>query len=337
MATIRDIAKYANVSASTVSRILNNDPTLSTSLETKERVLKAADKLNYVKKKRSISKSNSTIGILQWFSAKQELEDNYYLLLRQGIEDYCAKNKINILRAYKSDINYLDPLRNADGIICIGKFSKQEVNILLNITKNIVFLDMPIGNSTINTITLNFEEAVNDAMNYLYKLGHKKIGFLGGKEYLEDGTLFPDKRLKFFKDFCIRNNIEFEPYVKQDLFLSSSGYNMMKKLIDEKNIPTAIFAASDSVAIGAMSALQDCGYKVPDDVSIIGFDNTSMSKYTNPPLTTMNAPVYAMGIYGVSILYRMITSKLPSNLKITLPCTLEKRESCKVFKEKKTF
>lgn len=329
MATIRDVAKAANVSPATVSRILNNDTSLSTSMETKERVLKAAQSLNYIKKSKPADKSSCTIGILQWFSAKDELEDNYYLLIRQGIEDYCSDNGINIIRVYKSDIGYLDKLKESDGIVCIGKFSKHEIKSLENITKNIVFLDMPINDINVNSITLDFDHAVNDAMTYLYELNHRKIGFLGGKEYLEDGSLFPDKRLSLFKEFCINHKIKYEPYIRQDLFLGSSGYTMMKDLIESNSIPTAIFAASDPIAIGAIKALTDYGYKVPDDVSIIGFDNSNITNYTNPPLTTMDTPAYAMGEYGVSIIYRMINSKLPSNLKITLPCKLIKRDSCK--------
>ena len=91
MATIRDVAKKANVSVATVSRVLNNDTTLSTSLETKQKIFAAAKELNYVKKKRVVSTPKCRIGILQWFSSKQEIEDNYYFLMRQGIEDYCSK------------------------------------------------------------------------------------------------------------------------------------------------------------------------------------------------------------------------------------------------------
>ena len=90
MATIRDVAKKANVSVATVSRVLNNDTTLSTSLETKQKIFAAAKELNYVKKKRVTSAPSCRIGILQWFSSKQEIEDNYYFLMRQGIEDYLS-------------------------------------------------------------------------------------------------------------------------------------------------------------------------------------------------------------------------------------------------------
>ena len=124
MATIKDIAKAAGVSSATVSRILNNDATLSTSLETKQRVIEVAQSLNY-KKTRGSTKSTFNLGILQWFSSKDELKDNYYLLIRQGIEDFCLKNSIQITRAFKTDLNYMEILKGVNGLICIGKFTDE--------------------------------------------------------------------------------------------------------------------------------------------------------------------------------------------------------------------
>ena len=101
MATIKDIASAAGVSAAAVSRILNNDETLNVSPETRQKVLDTARELHYVKRGRPSVKSLFTLGIIQWFSSQQELEDNYYLLIRQGIEDYCLSHNIQIVRTYK--------------------------------------------------------------------------------------------------------------------------------------------------------------------------------------------------------------------------------------------
>lgn len=336
LATIRDVAKKANVSVATVSRVLNNDTTLSTSVETRQKVFAAAKELNYVKKKRIVSTPTCVIGILQWFSSKQEIEDNYYFLMRQGIEDYCSKNNINIVRTFKTDNNYMEVLNDVDGIICLGKFTKQEVNDLHNLNNNIVFLDMIVDDIKITSISLDFRQAVNDAVDYLYSLGHRDIGFLGGVEELEDGTIYPDKRLAEFKNACDNKGINYNSYILQDKFTTASGYEMMKKLIDSNNVPSAIFSASDPIAIGAMRALQENDYKIPDDVSIIGFDNTELSGYTNPPLTTMNAPVYAMGIYGVQLINSMLHSKnkkLLSPMKIYMPCPIKIRNSCTETKQ----
>ena len=330
MATIRDIAKAAGVSSATVSRILNNDETLSTALETKQRVLEIAKSLNYVKKQRTVSNPSCTIGVLQWFSNQQEIEDNYYLLIRQGIEDYCVKHKINIIRTYKTDTNYMDALEQADGILCIGKFSSAEVTTLQNKNKNLIFLDMPLTRPGITTITLDFKQAVYSVMDFLcVELGHTKIGFLGGREYLEDNSLFPDKRIRLFTEYCQKHDITYQPYVVEGSFDVISGYEMMNELINKGDLPTALFAASDPIAIGALKSLAEHGLRVPEDISVVGFNDTNITNYTNPPLTTVNAPVYAMGMYGASIMDNMLCSKLPCSMNITLPCTITKRESCK--------
>ncbi len=333
MATIRDIAERAGVSPATVSRILNHDTSLSTSVETKQRVIQVAKELNYIKKTRlSSSSSRYTIGILQWMSVEQELEDRYYLLIRQGIEDYCAKHKINVVRTFLTDHNFLQQFNNIDGIISIGKFSKNDINTLKSITDNLVLVDMTTEDTSITTITLDFEQAVNDVMNYLYDLGHRKIGFLGGKEYLRDNTCYPDVRIECFKKFCAEKNLDCSDYIMEDKFLLSSGYEMMKELIEKDKVPTAIFAASDPIAIGAMRALSEYNYRIPEDVSIVGFDDTSFTKYSNPPLSTVNTPVYAIGVYSVRFVYSMIKSNFNSPLRVKMPCTLIERGSCKPIK-----
>ncbi len=328
MATIKDIATAAGVSPATVSRILNNDASLNASLETKQKVIDAANALNYTKKARTLNKSNFTLGIVQWFSSRQELDDSYYLLIRQGIEDFCMKNCIQVVRTFKTDLNYLDALKDVDGIVCVGKFSQTEIRQFTDITKNIIFLDMPVKDIHLSSITLNFEQAMYDGLTYLEELGHKHIGFLSGKEYVEKGQSFPDARKKYFTKFCKKHKIIFEPYLLEGTFDIESGYQMMKQLIEAHMLPSAIFAASDPIAIGAMKALFDSGIRVPEDVSIIGFDDTALSSFTTPPLTTMHAPAYDMGSYGASLIYHMLKLEPETAMKVQLPCRLVVRESC---------
>ncbi len=329
MATIKDIAAAAGVSPATVSRILNNDASLNASLETKQKVIHAANALNYTKKPRAAGKSTFTLGIVQWFSSEQELSDSYYLLIRQGIEDFCMKNCIQVVRAFKTDVNYLDALRDVDGIVCAGKFSATEIRQFTSLTENIIFLDMPVTDLDVSTITLDFAQAMYDGLTYLEELGHTHIGFLGGKEYVEEGRLFADPRKKFFMKYCKKHKLIYEPYMLEDSFDMESGYRMMKKLIARDTLPTAIFAASDPIATGALKALTDAGFHVPEDISIIGFDNTALSAFTMPPLTTVHAPAYDMGSYGASLVYHMLKLKPETAMKVLLPCRLVVRDSCR--------
>lgn len=329
MATIKDIALAAGVSPATVSRILNNDASLNASLETKQKVLNAANALNYTKKPRAADKSTFTLGIVQWFSSEQELSDSYYLLIRQGIEDFCMKNCIQVVRAFKTDVNYLEALRDVDGIVCAGKFSAAEIRQFTSLTENIIFLDMPVTDLTVSTITLDFAQAMYDGLTYLEELGHTHIGFLGGKEYVEGGQLFADPRKKYFIKYCKKHKLVYEPYLLEDSFNMESGCRMMQQLIRKNCLPTAVFAASDPIAMGALKALNDAGLKVPEDISIVGFDDTAVSSFTTPPLTTVHAPAYDMGSYGASLVYHMLKQRPETAMKVLLPCRLVVRESCK--------
>lgn len=329
MATIKDIAVSAGVSSATVSRILNNDNTLNVSPETRQKVLDAAHALNYKKKSRSSSKSAYTLGIVQWFSPQQELEDNYYLLIRQGIEDFCMQNCIHVVRTYKADVNYMDSLKNVDALICVGKFSQDEVKQFREMTSSIIFLDMPIDDMSVSTITLDFEHAIHMGLDYLTALGHKKIGFLGGKEYLADKQLFPDTRKALFAGYCQEHGILYEPYVLEQEFTIESGYQMMTQLLEQEDLPTAIIASSDPIAIGALRALNDRGLRVPEDISLMGFDDTSLSSFTTPPLTTIHAPAYDMGSFGANIVFNILKLQPATALKILLPCQLMERQSCR--------
>ena len=329
MATIKDIATSAGVSPATVSRILNNDTTLNVSPETRQKVLDTAHALNYKKKSRASSKSVYTLGIVQWFSPQQEMEDNYYLLIRQGIEDFCMQNCIHVIRTYKADVNYMDALKNVDALICVGKFSKDEISRFRTITSSIIFLDMPVDDATVSTITLDFANAIATGLDYLTALGHTRIGFLGGREYLADGKLFPDARKALFTDYCEAHGLDYEPYILEESFTIESGYRMMNWMLKLETLPTAIIASSDPVAIGALRALAAKGIRVPDDISLMGFDDTSLSAFTAPPLTTIHAPAYDMGNFGANIVFNILKNQPATAMKIQLPCRLVERQSCR--------
>lgn len=327
MATLKDIAQAAGISTGAVSRILNNDPTLSVSPETKRKVFEIAQELGYQKAKIR-DKSLFKMGILQWFSVEQEMQDSYYLLVRQGIEDYCQKHSIGIIRAFQSDEASIKTLQGVDGLICIGKFSHEEVQKFMNICPNIVFLDMPVLDYNITTLTMDFKSAVYDALDYLIELGHRKIAYLGGKEFVGNQELFIEERKQAFVSYMNNHGLD-GSCIYEDAFSTASGYQMMQKIFKSDHLPTAIFAASDSIAFGAMRAIQEKGLSIPDDISIIGFNDTEMSSYTTPALTTISAPAYDMGQHGANLIYAATNLNINTPLKAKIPCQLMKRESCK--------
>ncbi len=337
MATIRDIAKAAGVSAGAVSRILNQDATLNVSSQTRERVLSIAAELNYVnrrKQKTSVTETQPTetrtFGILQWYSLRQELEDSYYLSIRLGAEKYCAAHGISVIRAFKGDTDYLLALQGVDGLICIGKFANSEIEQFKKISSHYILVDMCAEQISHNAITLDFAHATTAALDYLTSLGHTHIGYLGGKEYMEDGSLYQDTRQIVFEDYCLKHDITYQPYLSIDAYTIEAGYDMMSKLIAGKTLPTAVFTASDSIALGAMRALSEHGYHIPADISIIGFDNINASAYSTPPLTTIGAPAELMGEYAANFLSssRSVYEEYHIPVQMMLPCTLIERDSC---------
>ncbi|MBR5207529.1 MAG: LacI family DNA-binding transcriptional regulator [Erysipelotrichaceae bacterium] len=326
MATIKDIAELAGVSPAAVSRVLNNDATLIITEETRANIIAAAKQLNYVKKAKA---NRFTIGILQWYSLDQEMGDPFYLSIRMGVERFCQKDDIDIIRIFKTDGDYLDKLKNVDGIICIGKFSEEKMREVSEQARKTIFLDMETDEIKYNTISLDFKGVMKNIIHYLVSLNHKKIGFLGGKEILEDGTEYPDFRQDYFIKNCKRNKVEYKNYIMIDEFTRDSGYRMMTSMIEKGNLPTAIVAASDPIAIGAMRALKENGFKIPRDISIIGFDDIEDAVYTSPALTTVNTPAYYMGQYGAMMIYSILNEYDTIPIKITLPCRFVERDSCK--------
>lgn len=326
MATIKDIADLAKVSSSSVSRILNNDPTLSVPNETRQRVIEAANQLGYKKKNRKFNDTVMTLGIIQWLSPVDESNDPYYLSIRQGVEDYCFKNKIAIKRVFKTDIDYLNQLNDIQGLVCIGKYSKEEIASYKNICSNVVFLDMNIDPIHACCIMVDFKNAIKDVVSYLSNK-HDSIAYLGGKEFIQD-ELYPDLRKEYFIRYCKEYQINYS--ISEESYSIEAGFNMMHDLIESNNLPSAIFAASDPIAIGAMRALKQYNIKVPDDISIIGFDNIETTNYTDPPLTTVFVPTFDMGFMAARQLFDAYKrNENLSPIKILMPCFLIERNSCK--------
>lgn len=329
MATIKEIAEKANVSAATVSRVLNHDDTLSVTSKTRDRILKIAQELHYMKKK--AAPAQTALGIFQWYSMFQELEDPYYQAIRIGIETYCASRQIEVIRTFRSDSNYMEALKGVQSLICIGKFDEGMMDQFKTITKNIIFLDMKTSRIQCNTISLDFTQAVTDVMDYLTDLGHTHIGYLGGKERLENDTYYFEERKEVFLRYCQEHNLIFEPYIKEDEFSAESGYQMMQELIRLGTLPTAVFAASDPIALGAMRALHESGYQVPEDVSVVGFDDINVAGFSNPPLTTVHAPAEFMGEYAahfITLLSKDTSLEYQTPVRLTLPCSMVIRDSC---------
>lgn len=328
MATIKDVAKAADVSIATVSRVLNEDKTLKVLPETREKILKVATELNYSLRQKD-KKKVLKIGIIQCYTFEQEIRDTYFLSILQGVEKYLRKNKIASTKVRYDDLDIKKILEGVDGIVCIGKFEHGHLELFNKMTSNIVLLDMDLSPITNTCISLDFDDAMFKVVAYFRSRGHKKIGFMGRNEY-DELNLQTTSRKKSFIKYCEHLGVDYEIYTTKHQMTGDEGYAVMNRVISGGNVPSALFCANDPLAMGAMQALLDVGIKVPDEVSIIGFNDVDACNFTRPTLSTVYAPSSEMGEIGASVLHNMIEGNdVFYPRRIQLPCQLVIRKSCK--------
>lgn len=331
MATIKDIAKKAGVSPATVSRVLNYDMTLSVSDEKRKLIFEIAESLDYKppRKRNVVARQKFKIGLIHWYSIRQELEDPYYMSIRIGIEKMCYDQSLEIVKVYEPDQSDLSDLDGVAGIIAIGKFDDADVKRFENISPHIVFVDSSPREHDFDSVVINFEGAIKQALGYLISLGHKRIGYIGGQEFIGPQKLpLGERRLVLFEEILKNEGLYNSDYVYVGAFVAESGYQLMKKALAEHlERPTAFFVASDSMAIGALRAVYEAKLTVPKDVAIIGFNDIPTSKYTNPPLSTIKVYKEFMGETAVEMMMERIIKGRTISKKVVVPTVLVKRES----------
>ena len=317
MATLKDIAQLASVSIATVSRVLNRDQSLSVTEETRHRILTVAEELGYTKhlKTGESHKLKQKIAIIQWVSEQGELEDLYYYQIRLGIEKRAQELDYEILRYFNDQPFTLS--EEVIGILCIGKFSQTQIASFEEYQKPLVFLDsdtLALGHTCVIT---DFYNAVKQVIDFFTGKGFDKIGILSGIEVTTDQEeLIQDKRLESYKAYMQEKGIYHEELVFQGSFSAQSGYDLMKEAIETlgDNLPTAFFASSDSLAIGALRALQEAAIPLPERVSLISFNDTILTKQVFPPLSSITVYTEEMGRTGMDILNKEVLHgrKVPS-------------------------
>ncbi|OJV66692.1 MAG: LacI family transcriptional regulator [Clostridiales bacterium 38-18] len=336
MATIKDIAKKAGVSSATVSRVLNYDESLSVSDEKRKLIFEIAESLEYMPpRKRNINRAPKKlkIGLVHWYTMSQELDDPYYMSIRLGIEKMCYENNIEIVKIFRPDEYDFQKLESVDGFIAIGKFTDGQIAKIYERSPNIVFVDSSPQETRFDSVVIDFEKAVTGALDYLWQIGHRNIGYIGGREYIgPDQVALGERRESVFRQHMMDLGAYEEKNVFIGAFLAESGYRLMKQAIQTLvELPSAFFVASDSIAIGVLRAIHECGLKVPKDVSVIGFNDIPTSKYTVPPLTSIRVHKEFMGETAVELLLERIMRKREIAKKVVVPTELQLRESiCKV-------
>ncbi|PWJ95993.1 LacI family transcriptional regulator [Oceanotoga teriensis] len=329
MSKIQDVANLAGVSVATVSRVLNNSPKVSA--KTRLNVINAVKELNYEPNLlgRNLRRSETKMILV----LLQNISNPFYSKVIKGMEDYGHKNNYNVMFC-NTDSNierekkYLDLLKNklVDGVI----FMAPEIDIY---TMNTIGKNYPLiqcceylENSQISRVSIDNEKAAFEAVEYLIKNGHKKIGLINSKKPHQSSK----DREKGYRRALYENNIQIdESLIRYESYGFKGGINAIKSFVDEKKVPDALFTVSDIIAIGAIKALKSFNFNVPDDISIIGFDNLSISSMYDPILSTVSQPRYELGNKAMELIIEIIKNKKNIIKNVVLNHQLLIRESTK--------
>ncbi|WP_159721938.1 LacI family DNA-binding transcriptional regulator [Enterococcus sp. CSURQ0835] len=325
MATIRDIAKGAGVSPATVSRVLNYDPELSVSKATKQKIFEVAEALNYTKHKKTIKPEKTVVRLVQWYDAEEELADLYYLAIRLGIEKKAEELGVQIKREALDEMTEFQ----TSGTIALGKFDAAQIKQLKQVDPHLLFVDFDAMSQGVDSLVVDFNQSVDLVIDHFIQAGHEKIGILSGLEYTKHNHKpIEDPRFVAFKQKLNQLKLYDEKFHLSAEFSVEAGRKAVAEfLASQKKLPTALFASSDALAIGAMQALQAAGLKIPQDISVIGFNDVSVAKYVFPTLTTVKVETEWMGELALETMLSLVKEAAPVPRKIMLGTQLVLRDS----------
>ncbi len=335
VATIKEIAEKANVSTATVSRVLNHDKSLSVTDETRERIISIANELNYVPvRKRQTERNQESVainrifGLEMWYAPEYEWEDTYFLSIRKGIEQECSERGITLRKLKHDWRDKRENYEDLDGLIVIGAL---EDETKVDKVSPVVLVNDSTENPKYDNVVLDYEKATEQAIEHLLMLGHTKIGFIGGMHQTGEEEI-KDLRQRAFESILQEKGLLKEEYIfLSSRFLVSDGYECMKQLIRNEQRPSALFVASDAMAIGAIRAAHEAGMKVPSDISIVSFNDVEMAAFTQPAITTVKVYTEEMGRTAVKLILDQLNGRtIP--IKAVLPTNLVIRESAKEYR-----
>lgn len=312
---IDDVALKAGVSISSVSRVLNGYEHVSAS--TREKVEKAMEELHYMPSQaaRSLaSQKSNMIGIIV-----PELTNQYYAKMITAIEEEASKHDYgvvicNIQENFKKELKYMKMLQEmwVDGVILMHeKINEETKKFLLECNFPVVLSSVKIDGLDIPSINIHDENAAYEATSYLIEKGHKNIAMITGD--LRDITAGISRLNGYKKALKEHDLVVDEAVIKEGNFSFDDGYRIMKEFLLLKSRPTAVFAASDLMAIGAMNCALDHGFSVPEDIAFMGFDNIDTSSVVRPRLTTVNQPATLIGQVSFSTLLKKMAGELIDN------------------------
>jgi LacI family transcriptional regulator len=339
MSTIREVANLAKVSVATVSRVLNNDTKYKMTDETRARVWQAVTQLNYTAKSpvlppASNKKANNggsalKIGCILSVT-KNKYKDPYFMSILSGVEEQLMENGCEIAfiktGAELEDKKTLYSTFNnpISGLILMESLNSETYHFIRNQAPNIVGIDTQWED--IDNVGYDHYRVANVAVQHLIDRGYKKIGYIGGSGM--SGNIKSSQRYRGYYASLHAAGLPVNPdWIIDCAWDENICMEKISQLCKEKDFPTAFFVASDLMAMAALSSLYNLGISVPNEVAIIGLSNIEISKYSNPPLTTIEIPTKEIGMVAVDLLLSRINGYSLLPRKVILPTNLILRNS----------
>lgn len=326
--TIREVARQAGVSVATVSRALNGSERVRS--RTREHVMEVAKRLRYVPNgsARSLTTSETrTVGVLL-----PDLYGEFFSEVLRGIDQTARRSRYHTLvSSSHNDVAELEAALRAmsgrvDGLVVMSPdldAASLEANLPASLP--VVLMNCPVEGSALNTIMTDNYGGAFAMVQHLTGLGHERVAIIQGAEGNYDAV----ERLRGYRDAMAAAGLPAVPSLEQrGDFTERSGYEAMQRLLGASPRPTAVFAANDSMAIGALRALREAGVRVPDAMTIAGFDDVPVARYMSPALSSVHVAINEMGQLAIEALLATIDDGARPPQTTTLPTRLVIRESC---------
>ncbi|MCM3413182.1 LacI family DNA-binding transcriptional regulator [Metabacillus litoralis] len=328
-----DVAKLANVSPATVSRVLSNPDLVSK--ETREKVMEVINKVNY--KPHIVARQFRTKETKIILVVVPDITSAFFSKVLRGIEHVAVKNGYQvILGDTENDTDreqeYINLLlqKQADGMVLLT--ARQDKAKLEEIAEHfpMVLACEYMDGSNVPTVSIDNISSARKATEHLIQQGHTKIAHITGPINVVLGR----DRLRGFQQAMMSHDLEIDSaYIQEGDFSFESGYNQMLKFLALETPPTAVFAFNDEMAMGAIKAVKDSNLLVPNDVAIVGFDNIKMASVIEPNLTTIDQPKYEIGKKAMELLLNLINGEELQKKKFVMKDELIVRESSEIVKK----
>jgi len=331
--TSRDVAKLAHVSRTTVSFILNDVPGVSISAATRKRVLDAAKKLNYspnVAGKKLVSGKSYTIGLVLCQSPEQIFTDAFLPQVILGVEQAAMQQGFHVL------LKPVDPNdtggyarliteNHVDGILLSGPRQDDAALMGLHQRGVPIMLMGQLPETDIPFVDVNAAAGAELAVSHLIECGHRRIGMITNAPL--DYTSAQQRRAGYVSALKKAKLPVDRALIKAGNYTPASGFEAMKALLKVTPRLSAVFVASDVVAIGAILAIKEAGLRIPKDLAVVGFDDIPLAEFYDPPLTTIHLPAFGLGWAGGERLIRLIQGEGLNDASLLLESTLIARQS----------